>query len=149
MPKIDIDAVEQTSYTGYPEPYARDVAGRHHRNLAAAAGLTDFGMRHVELEPGAWSSQRHWHVGEDEVVVMIEGEAALIEDGGETVLRAGDCAAFPMGVENGHHLVNRSAKRCLFVAFGRNSGTDCHYPDVDLHVDGPTDRYFHKDGRPY
>ena len=62
------------------------------------------------LEPGAWSSQRHWHEGEDELLVMLEGEAVLVEDDGETVLRAGDIAAWPKGVANGHHLVNRERR---------------------------------------
>ena len=41
-------------------------------HLAPATGLTDFGASLVRLEPGAWSSQRHWHEGEDEFVVMLE-----------------------------------------------------------------------------
>ena len=39
------------------------------------------------LKPGAWSSQRHWHDGEDEFLVMLEGEAVLVEDEAATVLR--------------------------------------------------------------
>lgn len=149
MPRIDIEAVPTTTATSYPQPYAQDVVGRIHRNLTPVAGLRDFGVRHVRLEPGAWSSQRHWHDGEDEFLVMLSGEAVLVEEGTETLLCPGDCAAFPMGVANGHHLINRSDTACVFIAFGRNSDTDCHYPDVDLHLDGPSDRYLHKDGRPY
>ncbi len=50
-------------------------------------------------------------------------------------MRPGDCAAFPKGVANGHHLVNRSDSPCVFVAIGKPAGTDCHYPDIDLHLD--------------
>jgi hypothetical protein len=32
---------------------------------------------------------------------------------------------------------------------GRAPAADCHYPDIDLHVDGATSRYVHKDGSPY
>ncbi len=149
MPKLDLDAIPETNRTGYPAPYDRNVAGRWQKPLTEPGGLTDFGVRHVRLEPGAWSSQRHWHEGEDELVVMISGEAVLVEDDARTLLGPGDCAAFPKNVPNGHHLINESSKPCIFVAIGRNSGMDCHYPDVDLHVDGPTDRYVHKDGRPY
>lgn len=140
MPKIDLDVIEQTNRTGYPEPYAAAMAGRHFRRLAPAAGLTDFGASHVVLKPGGISSQRHWHEGEDELVVMLSGEAMLIEDAGETIMRAGDIAAFPKGVPNGHHLVNRSASDCVFVAIGRPAATDCHYPDIDLHMDGASGR---------
>ena len=145
MPRLDLDLIEQTVRTGYPEPYAAIMAGRHFRRLAPAAGLTDFGASHVVLKPGGISSQRHWHEGEDELVVMISGEAVLIENGGETIMRAGDIAAFPKGVANGHHLVNRSESDCVFVAIGRPATTDCHYPDIDLHLDGASQRFSRKD----
>ena len=122
---------------------------RHYRRLAGPAGLTDFGVSHVVLEPGGVASQRHWHEGEDEFLVMIEGEAALVEDEGETLLRAGDCAAFPKGVPNGHRLVNRSERDCVFVVVGKEAATDCHYSDVDLHFDAALNAYTHKDGTPY
>lgn len=149
MPKVDLDRIEAISRTGYPPSFNQAVAGRRYRRLAEPAGLTDFGANHVTLAPGAWSSQRHWHEGEDELVVMLAGEAVLIEEGGRTILRSGDVAAFPKDVANGHHLVNESDTACVFIAIGRNSGCDCHYPDIDLRVDGPTDRYTHRDGTPY
>lgn len=147
MPKLDLDAVESTNRTGYPPPYDAPMAKRHYRRLAPAAGLVDFGVSHVVLEPGGISSQRHWHEGEDEFVVMLAGEAMLVEDEGETLMRAGDCAAFPKGVANGHHLVNRSASPCIFVAVGKPALSDCHYPDIDLHLDAATDAYVRKEGR--
>jgi hypothetical protein len=79
------------------------------QRLGNAGGLTDFGVNLMRLPPGNWSSQRHWHSAEDEFVYVFEGELTLIEDGGETVLRAGDCAAFPKGSGNGHHLINSRA----------------------------------------
>ncbi len=149
MPKLDLEAIEQINRTGYPEPYAAVMAGRHYRRLAPVAGLEDFGVSHVVLKPGGISSQRHWHEGEDEFVVMISGEAVLIEDSGETVMRAGDCAAFPKGVPNGHHLVNRSEKDCVFIAVGRVPTADAHYPDFDLLYEGATGKFLHKDRKPY
>jgi uncharacterized cupin superfamily protein len=149
MPKLDLAAIEQTNRTAYPEPFASDMALRFYRRLAPAAGLTDFGVSHVTLKPGGISSQRHWHEGEDEFVVILSGEALLIEEEGETVMRAGDCAAFPKGVPNGHHLVNRSTEDCVFIAVGRVAGTDCHYPDVDMHLDAANGRFTRKDGSPF
>jgi uncharacterized cupin superfamily protein len=146
MPKLELDGIEATNRTGYPPPYAEAVAKRWYRRIASAAGLEDFGMSHVRLEPGGMSSQRHWHEGEDEVVIMLAGEAVLIEDEGETVLRPGDIAAFPKGVANGHHLVNRSGEDCLFVAIGNPAASDCHYPDIDMHLDNAKRRFVHKDG---
>ena len=146
MPKVDLSQIEQTNRTGYPPPYNEAVAGRHYRKLAPALGLEDFGVSEATLEPGAWSSQRHWHEGEDELVVMLEGEAVLVEDGGRTVLRPGDIAVFPKGVPNAHHLVNESDAPCRFIALGRAAASDCHYPDVDMHLDGKTQKFVRKDG---
>jgi uncharacterized cupin superfamily protein len=148
MPKLDLDAIQQTNRTGYPAPFDKDVAGRWYRRLASASGLTQFGVSHVTLKPGAWSSQRHWHDEEDEFLVMLSGEAVLVEDDGRTVLKPGDCAAFPAGVKNGHHLRNESQSDCVFVVVGSGAGGGGGYSDIDMiwTADGT---YAHKDGTPY
>jgi uncharacterized cupin superfamily protein len=148
MPKIDLDAFEQLNSTGYPPPFDEPVAGRWQRRVGARLGLTALGASHVVLKPGAWSSQRHWHAGEDEFLVMLSGEAVLVEDAGETLLRAGDCAAWPMGLRNGHHLVNRGEEDCAFLCFSagdREAGGA--YSDIDMIF--TAEGYKHKDGTPY
>ena len=115
MPKLDLEAIPQINATGYPSPWREEMAKRHYRRLGPVSGLGDFGVSHVTLEPGGVSSQRHWHEEEDEFVVMLEGEAVLVEDAGETVLRPGDVAAWPAGKRDGHHLQNRSAADVVFV----------------------------------
>lgn len=145
MPKLDLDAIPQTNVTGYPPEFADKVQRRWYRRLAPAGGLSDFGASHVTLEPGAWSSQRHWHEGEDEMVVMLAGQAVLVDNTGEHPMRPGDIATFPAGDANGHVLQNRSATPCTFVAIGRPATSDCHYPDIDMHL--TNGRGFHrKDG---
>ncbi len=149
MPKLDLEAIEQTNRTGYPPPHAAPMAKRHYRRLASATGLSDFGVSHVTLEPGGISSQRHWHEGEDEFVAILEGEAVLVEEDGESLMQAGDCAVFLKAVPNGHHLVNRSDRPCIFIAVGKPSATDCHYSDIDMHLDAASGAFTHKDGSPY
>lgn len=148
MPKVDLNAIEQRNTTGYPAPFDADVAGRFFRRLAPASGLTEMGASHVVLKPGGWSSQRHWHDDEDELLVMIAGEAVLVEDGGRTVLKPGDICAWPKGVEDGHHLINESQAECSFVCIsaGNPHGTGA-YSDIDMKFDG--EGYFRKDGTPY
>ena len=146
MPKLTLDDIPQTNATGYPPLYADKVQGRWYRSLAPASGMTDFGASHVVLKPGAWSSQRHWHEGEDEMVVMIAGEAILVDDSGETPMRAGDIAAFAKNDGNGHVLINRSEADCVFVAIGKASATACHYPDIDMHLFAGATEQKRKDG---
>jgi uncharacterized cupin superfamily protein len=148
LPKLDLDAIPQTNRTGYPPPFDAPVQGRWYRRLAPASGLTDFGASHVTLKPGAWSSQRHWHVGEDEFLVMLAGEAVLVDDACETPLRPGDCAAFPKNDGNGHHLQNRGAVDCVFVVVGAGRPLGGDYPDIDM-IFTAEGSYQHKDGTPY
>lgn len=147
MPKLDLDAITPENSTGYPPPFDQPVHGRWKRRLGPLAGMTALGASHVTLKPGAWSSQRHWHEGEDEFLVMLSGEAVLIEDEGETILHAGGCVAWPMGVRNGHHVINRSAADCTFICFSAGRDAGGSYSDIDMRW---TDAgYVHKDGTPY
>lgn len=148
MPKINLDDIPQTNATGYPPPFDAEVANRWYRRLGPMSGLTDFGVSQVVLKPGAWSSQRHWHDGEDEFLVMIAGEAVLMEDDGAVALRPGDCAAFPKGIKNGHHVINRSDKDCVFIVVGGGKKLGGGYSDIDMlfTADG---RYTRKDGTDY
>lgn len=152
MPRIDLSAIPFVDSSSYPAPFREAVRGRSYQRLTQASGLTQFGVNLCRLEPGAASSIRHWHEREDEFVVMLEGELALLEEDGEATMRPGDCAAFPAGAANGHHLVNRSGAPALFLVVGTRSPTErAHYPDVDLVYvkDEAGTRYTHKDGAPY
>ena len=144
MPKIDLALIEQTNRTGYPPEYAGAVAGRWVRKVGRDTGLTDFGISHVVLKPGAASSQRHWHEDEDEFVVMLSGAAVLVEDGGRVTMEPGDMASFPKGHPDGHHLLNESGSDCVFLVFGRVPLGDAHYSDIDLKWSSGA--YRHRDG---
>jgi len=147
MPKINLDTIPQINATGYPTPFNKEVQGRWNRRLASATGLSDFGVTHCVLKPGAWSSQRHWHDTEDEFLVMLSGEAVLVEDEGRTVLKPGDCAAWPKGNTNGHHLRNESDADCTFIVVGGGTRTGGGYSDIDMLFTATG--YTHKDGTPY
>jgi uncharacterized cupin superfamily protein len=153
MPKIDIDAVETEIGSTYPEPYASQMGGRAFQALGDAAGLTQFGVNMVTMPSGAISSLRHWHSGEDEFVWVTSGELVLVQNGGETVLRAGDAAGFKAGDPDGHHLQNRSGAPASFLAIGTRVERDtCTYSDVDLinhlinRTEGPRNWFTLRDG---
>ena len=148
MPKIDLEPVPASNATGYPAPFNEQVAGRWWKRIAPLGGLTEMGASHVTLDPGAWSSQRHWHENDDELLIMLSGTAVLVEDDGESELNAGDIAAWAKGETNGHHLINRSDRPCSFIAISAGPGGGGAYSDIDMlwTADG---RYVHKDGTPY
>jgi len=118
MPKVDIAAVPERKGVGYPKPFQEPCAECIRQRLGDAGGLKDFGVNLMRLPAGGWSSQRHWHSHEDEFVYVLAGELVLVEDEGETVLHAGDAAAFPKNTGNGHHLINRGAETAVYLEVG-------------------------------
>jgi uncharacterized cupin superfamily protein len=153
MPKIDVARVPLRATSGYPAEFQKVVEGRSKQALGNAAGLTQFGVNKTVLKPGAASSVRHWHVQEDEFVYVLEGELTLIENEGETILRAGDAAGFKANVPNGHQLINRSSRDAVYLEVGtRSKGEIAHYVEVDLALSYGADGkivYTHKNGEPY
>ncbi len=150
MPKIDIAAVPERIGCPYPAPFHEPHAGRIRQRLGDAAGLKDFGVNLMRLPPGNWSSQRHWHSHEDEFVYVLSGELVLVEDAGETVLRAGDAAAFPKNTGDGHHLINRGTETALYLEVGSRHPDDLTTcSDIDLKSANADGRFVHKDGSPY
>lgn len=154
MPKIEPSLVPHGVGSSYPPPHDEACKGRHTARLSRASTITQFGVNLVTLEPGAWSSQRHWHEKEDEFVYILSGELVLVEDDGETLLRSGDAAAWKAGVRNGHHLQNRSARPAQFLAVGTRDDFDTgEYSDIDMRFDARRyssgGGYLHKDGTPY
>jgi len=150
MSKLDLMSIPQRKGSSYPAPFDEKPANRVRQRLGDAGGLTQFGVNLLQLPPGAWSSQRHWHSAEDEFVYVISGEVVLITDRGEEVLRAGDCVAFPRSVPDGHHLINKSDSVVVCLEVGTRMEHDfTDYPDIDMVFDPKVDCYTHKDGTPY
>jgi uncharacterized cupin superfamily protein len=150
MPKIDIAAIPERKGTGYPPPFDAESADRLRRRLGDASGLTDFGVNLTRLPPGNLSSQRHWHSHEDEFVYVLEGDVVLVEDGGETLLHKGDCAAFPKNSGNGHHMINRSNKTAVYLEIGSRDTDDITTcSDIDMMSANSDGHFRHKDGARY
>jgi uncharacterized cupin superfamily protein len=152
VPKIDTAAIPVEAINIYPEEYAYVVSGREKQRISDVVGLTQFGVNRVRLKPGATSSLRHWHEIEDEMIYVLEGEVTLVEEDGESLLRAGDAAAFKAKVRNGHHLVNKSDQDVVFLEIGTRAAWErSTYVDIDLMLerDQQGRRFLHKSGEPY
>jgi len=153
-PALNPTTVEAVVKSGYPEPYYSRVMPREKRRLGEALGLTKIGINRTTLPAGKESSMRHWHTHEDEFVFVLEGEVVLRTNAGEQVLRAGMCAGFPAGTEDGHQLINRSSEPAVYLEVSNRNVEDSAYypdPDVDLMANPPhaRGRMTHKDGTPY
>jgi uncharacterized cupin superfamily protein len=136
-----------------PAMVAKVAPGRDKRVLGDLFELTNFGVNLTRLAPGGQSALRHAHGKQDEFVYVLEGEAMLITDAGETLLKPGMCAGFKAGTGDAHHLVNRTKQDVVFLEVGdRSSGDSVTYPDDDVMAVFGADgkwKYSRKDGTPY
>ena len=136
-----------------PEMVAKVARGRDKRPLGDLFGLTNFGVNLTRLAPGGQSALRHAHGKQDEFVYILEGEATLITDAGDTLLKPGMCAGFKCGTGDAHHLVNRTKSDVVFLEVGdRSAGDSVSYPDDDVVAAFGADgkwKYSRKDGMPY
>ncbi|HEX2150927.1 MAG TPA: cupin domain-containing protein [Stellaceae bacterium] len=147
--RIEAGKLQAVVGTLYPPPFDEPCRARERIRLGDAAGLTQFGVNLLRLPPGVWSSQRHWHTGEDEFVYVVSGAVVLVTDAGEEELRAGDAAGFKANDGDGHHLQNRSGQDAVVLEIGSQVATSIgHYSDIDMIVQ-PGDGYTHRDGTPY
>jgi uncharacterized cupin superfamily protein len=152
LPALDPATVEVRTGTAYPPPHDALVKDRRKQQLGDATGLTHFGVNLVELPPGCWSSQRHWHAAEDEFIYVLSGELVLVTDKGEQLLGPGMAAGFPAGRAEGHKLENRSGAPANYLEVGDRSETEeVTYTDSDMHLvrDRGGRRLTHKDGTAY
>jgi uncharacterized cupin superfamily protein len=144
---LTVDAVSRTSY---PEPYRSRVMPREKRLLGECLGLTKIGVNRTTLPPGKESSMRHWHTHEEEFIFVLEGEVVLRTDGGEQVLRAGSCAGFPAGADDGHQLINRSDQPAVYLEVSNRDAEDTvYYSDSDVDLIATSRGMTRRDGTPY
>lgn len=149
MPKLDLSQISARSGSLYPGKLADAVKGRSTQALGDAGGLSQYGVNLVHLEPGAASSLRHYHMAQDEFVMITTGQCVLVDGDGEHLMQPGDCAAFPAGDTNGHHVINRSDAPASFLVIGtRTEEETAYYSDIDMmvKVTGRAFNFTRKDG---
>lgn len=129
---IAAEAAPRTKPSIYPAEFAGRVAGRVKRPLGDVFGLSNFGVNHTVLAPGACSALQHRHSSQDEFVYILAGDAVLVTGDEETALGAGMCAGFKAGGIS-HHLENRSDAPVAYLEIGdRAPGDSVEYPDDDI-----------------
>ena len=151
MPKLNLSQIPFISKCSYPGKLAQPFDGRSTQRLGAESGLTQYGVNIVRLEPGAPSSLRHYHIQQDEFVMVTEGACTLIDDHGEHEMLPGDCASFPAGDANAHQLVNKTNAPAAFLVVGTHTETEtAFYSDIDMMVKVDQDGFdfTRKDGSP-
>jgi uncharacterized cupin superfamily protein len=98
--------------------------------LGRQAGAVRLGLSLWELPPGEAAYPYHYHLVDEELIVVLEGTPALRTPEGWRELAAGDVESFPTGERGAHQLVNWSAERVRFLALSPSDNVDVViYPD--------------------
>jgi uncharacterized cupin superfamily protein len=88
------------------------------------------GMSLYELLPGQTQCPYHFHHGNEELILVLQGNPTLRTPDGERELEPGDVVHFPTGPEGTHHVINRNAEAARYViADTKVSPEVIEYPD--------------------
>jgi uncharacterized cupin superfamily protein len=98
--------------------------------LGIQVGVTRVGASLWELPPGEAAYPYHFHLTEDEIVILLEGTLSLRTPEGWRELEQGEVVGFPVGEVGAHQVVNRTDSTARFLAIS-NSGL----PEVVVQVD--------------
>lgn len=139
--------------SAYPPAFHHVTQGREKRALGDCFGLTNFGVNHTTLPPGAASALQHCHKLQDEFIFIVQGSAVLLYGDEEIEMNPGDCMGFPAGEGIPHSVVNKSKEQVLvYLEMGdRTPNDEVTYASADLkavHKEGKWS-FVHKDGSAY
>jgi uncharacterized cupin superfamily protein len=116
----------------YDEP--RDTPGfvARRARLSRQAGSVDLGLSLWEVPPGQAAYPYHFHLGEEELIVVLDGSPSLRTPEGTRRLEPGEIVAFLVGEDGAHQLINDTEDTVRFLAFSPSGRPDVVlYPDSD------------------
>ena len=94
------------------------------------AGARRLGISLWEVPAGQTAYPYHFHLAEEEALLVLDGAPSLRTPEGWRELAAGDLVAFPAGEEGGHQISNRSDATVRFLAISTSGEPDIVlYPD--------------------
>jgi uncharacterized cupin superfamily protein len=109
----------------------RDFGGGFQHLTQAAVGADwHVGVVIESPAPGKRLWPKHYHMLEEEHVLLLEGEATLLLGDARYPMRPGDYVGFPAGQALGHAILNSGEGPCRYLLIGeRNPNEVCVYPD--------------------
>lgn len=114
----------------FDEPREAEGFRARRARIGRQLGSEKLGASYWELPPGQAAYPYHWHMTEEELLVVTDGTPSLRTPDGWRDLEAGEVVAFQRGEEGGHQLMNRTDDTVRFLAFSTQPGPDIvMYPD--------------------
>lgn len=82
--------------------------GARRAQLGRQAGAHRLGASLFELAPGSAPFPLHYHLGNEELLIVLSGRPSLRTPDGERLLEEGEIVALPRGEAGAHQVVNRA-----------------------------------------
>jgi len=99
--------------------------------LGRQVGAQRLGLSLWQLPPGEAAYPYHFHLADEELIVVLEGRPSLRTPAGWRALEEGEVVSFPTGERGAHQLANWGAGRVRFLAFSPSGHVDVVvYPDA-------------------
>ena len=104
----------------------REHPGFHCRRarLGRQVGAQRLGLSLWEIPPGQAAYPYHYHLGEEELIVILSGQLSLRGSQGWRELQEGEIVSFPVGEAGAHQIVNRSDEPARMLAFSTSGAPD-------------------------
>jgi uncharacterized cupin superfamily protein len=103
---------------------------RHlHLPIGPLLGAELLGCSVYEIPPGQRNWPYHYHLGNEEWLVVVAGRPTLRTPGGERGLERGEIVGFPEGEEGAHTVGNASDENVRLAIFSTRRRGHVGYPD--------------------
>ncbi len=114
----------------FDEPREHDGFRVRRARVGHQLGTERLGVSLWEVPAGQAAYPYHYHLAEEELVVVLEGSPSLRTPGGWRELSEGEICSFPRGERGAHQLINRSENVVRLMALSTHGDPDIViYPD--------------------
>jgi uncharacterized cupin superfamily protein len=114
----------------FDEPREHEGFLARRARVSRQAGARRVGLSVWEVEPGQLAYPYHYHLTEEELVVVLEGTPSLRTPDGWRELAEGEVVPFLRGEPGAHQIANRTGGLVRFLAFSTSGEPDIViYPD--------------------
>jgi uncharacterized cupin superfamily protein len=114
----------------YDEPRPHNGYRARRARLGYALRTERLGVSAWEVEPGQAAYPYHFHLTEEEVLIVLEGRPLLRTPEGRRRLEPGEAVRFPRGEPGAHQVLNDTEEPVRFLAVSTHGE-----PDVVLYPD--------------
>jgi uncharacterized cupin superfamily protein len=99
-------------------------------DIGRALGSSSIGLTIQTVAPGHWSSRRHQHLFQEEILVVKEGNGTLHHGDDRLSVGPGDSVCYLPGDPEPHSFENTGTENLVIWAFGNRFRHEvCVYPD--------------------